>query len=129
MAGPVLIDTSCWVEALRSNGDLETRARVQSLLLSGRARICAFVRLELRNGIGGPQQTRWLRELEGTVEEVPTDEAVWEEARQLAARSRAAGLSLPASDLLIAACACVHGLELFHRDGHFDRLSQLLAGS
>lgn len=37
------------------------------------------------------------------------------------------GLTLPASNLLIAACAKVHDLDLFHRDAHFDSLVPLLA--
>jgi predicted nucleic acid-binding protein len=122
MALLLLIDTSAWVEAMRRRGDEATRREVYAALRSGRARFCDLVRLELWNGIGGDAERKWLMELEQSVETVPTDEAVWAEARRLAQETRRQGLTVPATDLLIAACARVHGLEILHRDGHFDRL-------
>jgi predicted nucleic acid-binding protein len=123
MARPLLIDTSAWVEAMRRRGDEAVRNEVHAALRAGRARFCDFVRLELWNGIGGDAERKWLLELEQSVETVPTDERVWAEARRLAQEARRQGLSLPGSDLLIAACARVHSLEILHRDGHFDRLA------
>jgi predicted nucleic acid-binding protein len=126
MAKPVLIDTSAWVEAMRRTGDADTRSQVQAILRSGRARFCDFVRLELWNGVGGDAERKWLAELEQSVEMVSTDAEVWSEARRLAQETRRQALTLPASDLLIAACSRVHGLEILHRDGHFDRLASIL---
>lgn len=125
MARPLLIDTSAWVEAMRRRGDEALRNEVHAALRTGRARFCDFVRLELWNGIGGDAERKWLVELEQSVEMVPTDDRVWAEARKLAQTTRRQGLSLPASDLLIAACSRVHGLEILHRDGHFDRLAAI----
>lgn len=126
MARPLLIDTSAWVEAMRLQGDADTRKEVYAALRTGRARFCDLVRLELWNGIGGDRERKWLVELEQNVETVPTDDGVWTEARRLARETRRQGLSLPATDLLIAAAARVHNLELLHRDGHFDRLAELI---
>jgi predicted nucleic acid-binding protein len=126
MAGPLLIDTSAWIEAMRRRGDEATRGEVHAALRTGRARFCDFVRLELWNGIGGDAERKWLLELEQSVETVPTNDSVWAEARRLAQEARRQGLSLPGSDLLIAACSRVHGLEILHRDGLFDRLAALV---
>lgn len=125
MARGVLIDTSAWIEAMRPKGEELLRQRVQSVVREGRARFCDLVRLELWNGIGGDAERRWLTSLEELVETVPTDARVWGEARRLAEQTRRAGLTLPATDLLIAACARAHDLELLHRDGHFDRLAAM----
>lgn len=126
MDRPLLIDTSAWVEAMRLQGDKTIRDEVNAALRAGRARFCDIVRLELWNGIGGDKERKWLMEMELTVETVPTDDAVWTEATRLARETRRQGLSLPATDLLVAACSRVHGLEILHRDGHFDRLALLL---
>src|SRR5262245_33037690 len=126
MARPLLIDTSAWVEAMRVKGDEATRNEVFAALRSGRARFCDLVRLELWNGIGGDRERRWLVELEQNVDTVATDDTVWTEARRLAREARRGGLSLPATDLLIAACSRVHNLEILHRDAHFDRLASLI---
>lgn len=129
MARPLLIDTSAWVEAMRQRGDEAIRSQVHAALRSGRARFCDLVRLELWNGIGGDAERKWLTELEQSLETVPTDDRVWTEARRLAQESRRQGLSLPATDLLIAACSRVHGLDILHRDGHFDRLATTIPHS
>lgn len=122
---PVLIDTSAWIEAMRRKGDEATRNEVHAVLRSARARLCDVVRLELWNGIGGDAERKWLAAVEQSVETVPTDERVWSEARRLAREARRQGLSIPATDLLIAACSRVHGLDILHRDAHFDRLAAI----
>jgi predicted nucleic acid-binding protein len=126
MARPLLIDTSAWVEAMRRQGDETTRSEVYAALRSGRARFCDMVRLELWNGIGDDRERKWLGELEQAVETVPTNDFVWTEASKLAREARRQGLTLPSTDLLIAACSRVHGLDILHRDGHFDRLASQL---
>ncbi len=115
-ADVTVIDTSCWIEAMRESGDNAIRQRVAELLESGRARFTDIVRLELWNGLGRAEQHRFLRELEDLVETVPTTPAVWSEARALAERSRRSGVTVPATDLLVFAAARVHGLALLHRD-------------
>jgi len=127
MAQPILIDTSAWVQAMRRHGDETTRKEVHAALRTGRARFCDIVRLELWAGIGGDAERKWLFEIEQSVESVVTDERVWAEARRLAQEARRTGLTLPAADLLVASCARVHGLEMLHRDAHFDRLASIPA--
>lgn len=125
MRRPVLIDSSAWIEAMRTKGDEVLRASVAEAVREGHARFCDLVRLELWNGIGGDAERRWLEELEREVETVPTDAETWDEARNLAVETRRHGLTIPATDLLIAACARVHRLGILHRDNHFDRLEAL----
>ena len=48
------------------------------------------------------------------------DEAVWDRAADLARATRSRGITVPCSDLLVAACALSHGVELDHCDSHFD---------
>jgi len=53
----------------------------------------------------------------------PIDAEVWAGAYQLAQRARSAGVSVPATDILIAACASRHGAELETADSDFERLT------
>ena len=121
----VLVDTSAWIEAIRERGDRATRARVEELVLAGQARLCDFVLLELWNGARSHEDEETLRRIEADVERVETTAATWVRARRLAREARAAGLTTPAADLLVFACAAEHGLELLHRDAHLDRLARL----
>ena len=125
MADRVLVDTSAWIETLRRNGDADIRASVRAATREGRAVLCDLVLLELWNGAQGADEQRILRELELTVEKVPTSPAVWEAASDLARNCRRAGVSAPATDILIAACAEHHRLEILHRDAHFDHIARV----
>lgn len=120
-----LIDTSSWIDALRRDGDPAVRARVQALMQSGEAAWCDFVRLELWNGLRGVAERKQMEALEADVTLLPTTEAVWSRARELARRARAAGLTVPGADLLIAACAWEHGVAMEHDDAHLTALAAL----
>lgn len=120
-----LIDTSSWVEQLRSTGQPAVRERVEHLLQSGRAAWCGMVRLELWAGVGGDRERQTLQAYENHIPELGITDEVWEEACELASRCRKAGKSAPASDILIAACARHHRVPVETADAHFDFLMKL----
>ena len=124
MPSRVLVDTSAWIDALRGDGDREIRDAVKELTADGEAVLCDIVRLELWNGTSGVAEARMLRDLERELECVPTTAAVWAAARDLARACRARGVTVPATDLLVAACADAHGLGLLHHDAHFDLIAR-----
>lgn len=66
-----------------------------------------------------------MREYEAVIPELPIDEGVWEAACALASRSRHAGTTIPAVDILVFACARHHGVEIDHADAHFEMLTAL----
>lgn len=83
-----------------------------------------MVRLELWNGARHGGDQRLLREIEEQLQTVPTTPEVWALARELARLARGKGITVPAADLLIAACAEHHGLRLIHNDSHFAELEK-----
>lgn len=121
----ILIDSSSWIHFLRPNGDQSVRARVAVALSTGDACWCPMVRLELWNGAAGDRDRSILRNFESVLPELPLDEDVWSAAHELARRARSAGVSVPATDILIAACARAHGAELEASDADFERLSEI----
>jgi len=114
-----LVDTSAWVEYLRS-GHGEIAEKVESLVLSDDAAWCDMVLLELRNGARGQEEKSKLAELSAAAPRLETTSEVWELAHRLAVRSRDKGKTVPPADVLIAACATYYKVELEHQDGHFD---------
>lgn len=120
-----LIDTSSWVEALRPKGRVEVRERVEALLSEGQASWCDAVRLELWNGRGNEREARMLRQLEASLESFPIDAPVWNLAISTARAARARGITVPAIDLLIFACARINDLDIESADGHFELLEAL----
>lgn len=121
----VLVDTSFWIHLLRPSGDTTVRARVEHVLSDGRACWCPIVRLELWNGAGGNREKKVLRDFERVLPELAIDDKVWDAAYDLARKARGAGRTVPASDLLIAACATRHGATIETADADFDGLADL----
>jgi hypothetical protein len=119
-----LVDTSSWVEYLRDR-ESEAGDVVEVLVLSGEAAWCDITLVELWHGVRGAKEKRELAEMEDEVERVPVDAPVWRLASKLALRCREKGLTVPISDIVTAACAVTHGLELEHCDKHFDDILPL----
>jgi predicted nucleic acid-binding protein len=117
-----LIDTSCWVHQLRKNGNAEIRQKVESLLRAGKAGWCAPVRLELWAGVGRDPEADVLRHYASVLPDFPVEPEVWNLADTLAIRGRRRGKSAPSMDILIAACARHHRVEVEADDEHFDWL-------
>ena len=124
----LLIDTSAWIHLLRPSGDAAVRARVERALQQGEACWCPVVRLELWNGAGGEREKKVLRDFERLLPELAIDNEVWLAAYELARRARAGGLSVPATDILIAACAKHHNAEIEHSNSDFTQLADLNSG-
>ncbi len=101
----VLIDSSIWVHYSSAAATLPSKNRARDLIEAGQAAWCAFVRLELWNGVGSDADRRMLREHEIWLPDLPIAGPVWQDACELASRCRRVGKSAPANDVLIAACA------------------------
>lgn len=128
MPTPVLVDTSAWIEALRPDGDEIVRRKVHAALDEGTAVFCDLVLLELWNGARGDREASYLRKLQRELDTLPTTAEVWARSQELARQYRREGVTVPASDLLITACATQHGVGLLHRDGHFDQIEDATHG-
>ena len=121
----ILVDTSSWIEALRSKGDTFVRERVRKLITDGNAAWCDLVAVELWNGAQGSYEKKKLAELEEEITCLPTSDEVWKIARKLAQECREAGKTVPAADLVILSCALFHGTGIEHCDSHFDLILRI----
>jgi len=119
-----LIDTSAWVHALRPDGDFQVAARVRNALEQGKAAWCPLVQLELWNGARGDHEKSVLRELCEVLPELAIDDEVWHAAYLLAEDTRTRGVTVPATDIVVVACARRHGVPLVHADAHFDMIRE-----
>lgn len=121
----VLVDTSSWVEALRSRGDEAVRERVFKLMTEARAAVCDLVLVELWNGARGAYEKRKLSELEKEITCLETTREVWNTARALARKCRQAGETVPTADLIISACAVTYRAGIEHCDAHIDTILKI----
>jgi predicted nucleic acid-binding protein len=125
--GGVLIDTSAWIEALRRDGDASVRERVRAVVTDDAAVLCDMVVLELWNGARGQHEAEVLGQLVRDIRCLPTTEEAWRTASSMARNCRQEGVTVPATDLLVAACAQTHGASLLHCDSHFDLIARAVS--
>ena len=79
-----------------------------------------MVQLELWNGARGDHEKKVLRDFSHALPELPINDEVWRTSYDLARRARARGVTVPATDVVIAACARRHGASIETADKGFS---------
>ena len=118
----ILIDTSSWIEALRTSGAAEIRERIREIMIDGLAAWSDMIAVELWNGARGSYEKKKLSELEKEITCLPATKEAWALARKLARTCRESGKTVPAADLIITACALSHKVKIEHCDSHIDNI-------
>lgn len=86
---------------------------------------CGMVRLEVIRGIALPKARTHMESFFDVMQNVPTDNKLWEEACELGWKVTRNGNNMPAQDIIIAACALRVGAAVLTHDGHFDHIPGL----
>ena len=119
-----LVDTSAWLYALRKEFNSVIRERLDQLLKENRVITAGIIKLEILGGTKSEKEFQRLKMRLDALEECKTDTQLWEKAYDLAFQLRKKGVTIPYTDILIAATALSHEATLLHVDAHFDRAAQ-----
>ena len=87
-----------------------------------------MIAVELWNGARGEKEKRALEELEEAVVSYPLNAMAWATAKDLARKCRQGSVTVPTVDVVAAGCAFRHGLEMKHRDAHFEEMKRVWTG-
>lgn len=117
-----LADTSAWVSYLRNGREHPWGAELDALLSRGELLICGPVFAELLASTAERDREQLAESLRG-LEWAELDRPAWARAGILAARLRAAGETVPLTDVFIAAAALAAGAELLTADSDFERIA------
>ena len=121
----VLVDSSIWIEAGRSRGDLFTKVALQSLLEENEACWCGPVRLEVLGGSRAQERPKLLYFF-SIVPYLVVGDDIWDKAKSMAWRLRDKGVNPPWNDVLIATIAQEKMCRVFARDKHFEQMAEVL---
>lgn len=121
MSSTVLIDSSVWVDVSRG-GDESLKQEVAKLLGAGLGAMTWPIWVELYQGARGKREEKALNDWREVCLWLEFDEACWTEAAVMARNCLRAGVNVPFGDVLIAACAKRHGVELLERGRHFTMI-------
>jgi predicted nucleic acid-binding protein len=120
-----LVDTSVWVEFLRGE-KTAIKKRLDNLLDENRASITGIILAELLTGINDEKEQRFLEECFLGLPFLETTREIFARAGKMGAVLRKKGLTMPISDLLIAALAKTHAMTVLTLDSHFQTLARPL---
>jgi len=115
-----LVDTGVVIAYLRS-GDPALLGLFQSLP----GPVCGTTRAEVLHGTRNPADRGRLGTVLDAFVQVPTPESVWDAVGDLVAALRAAGVTVPFNDAVIAAVAVAAGVGLWTRDAHFRLIQRV----
>ncbi len=120
-----LVDTSVWVEFLR--GEKSTiKKRLENLLDENRALVTGIILAELLTGIAKEKEQHFLEECFLGLPFLETTREIFATTGKMGAALRKKGITMPLSDLVIAALAKAHGLAVLTLDNHFLTLARPL---
>jgi hypothetical protein len=116
------VDTSVWIlyfrEAGSRYGDL-----IDELIDENRVHINGVVLAELLTGATSPAELDRLSSALAGLKFVPGDRAAFHSAGRSGFTLKRKGISVPLSDVIIAADCIDHGLVLIESDRHFARIA------
>lgn len=124
MEPPTLVDSNIYIDLLRQNLDpaKELTRRISDTELA----TCGMVRVEVLRGIKLPKARTRMEEFFNVLQNIPTDNSLWEETAALAWELDRAGRILPAPDVLIACSARRIGAVVLTHDTHFRKIPGLI---
>lgn len=113
----VMVDTSVWIDYFRGQRGAKTDL-LDSLLEADRVVLCGVVEMELLRGVRAHERKR-LRDLLTALPYVDTGRLEFTAAGERLCRLREDGVTIPATDALIAAVCKANNLDLLTTDAHF----------
>ena len=121
----ILVDSSCWIEFYRADGDAAIQAAVSEALEADQAATCDLVRVEILAFIKHQKEYDLVAGDFAALHHLATRDVDVRRAIAIGRRLRATGKTIPSTDLIIAATALGHGARLLHADRHYDLIEEL----
>jgi predicted nucleic acid-binding protein len=118
-----LVDTSAWILALRKDFSPEVKERIDHLLKENAIITTGMVKLEILGSTKTENEFQRLKRRLDALDSVELDTSLWEKSYDLAFKLRRKGITVPYTDILIAACALKTESTVVHADAHFDLMA------
>lgn len=120
----VVADTSVWIPFFNHPGSVEKR-ELDALIDADRLVLVGVVLAELIQGCRTASEAETTASRLTGLRFVETTFSTWRRAGEVSFALRRKGLTLPLSDLVVAALALEHHLEVYTLDPHFEQVPDL----
>jgi len=119
----ILADSSALIEFYRPNGQPAVQAAVTAAIAEDRLATNGVIQVEVVGFATNKEQRRRLSTDFSAFHWLSLDAEVFALATRLAFDLRRGGLTIPATDLIVAASAISASAELLHVDNHFSLIA------
>lgn len=116
----LLVDSNVFIRLIKARLD-PGRELLERFDLEDLA-TCGMVRLEVLRGIATPKARQALEGFFNVMQNIQTDNHLWESACKIGWEVTRAGFNVPAQDIIIAACAIRADAAVLTYDKHFDQI-------
>jgi len=123
-ASLILVDSSVWIDYYHPRGASKLKHFVKTALQQGTVATMGLIAVEVLQGASVPLVFANLQEDFLGLHWLELTQSTWLEAAQLAVRLRQSGLSIPTTDVIIAATALHYECRLWHHDRDFALLAR-----
>lgn len=120
----ILVDSSALIEYYRPTGDASVRGVIANLIASDQVAYNGVIQVEILGHAAGKTELMMLTSDFEAFHRVKVGDTVFRRACELGFELRRNGLTVPTTDLVIAASALEAGVEIYHLDGHFQRIAE-----
>ena len=119
----ILVDSSAFIEYYRPGGDLEASSAVAEAISEDRVAVNGLIQVEIVSYASSDAARNRLISDFKAFHWLDLNRADFALASDLGSQLRQGGVTIPATDLIIAASALNSDATLYHRDRHFDLIS------
>ena len=121
----VIVDTSAWIPFFNRPESTEKQV-IEELIDQGDAAIVGVVLAELLQGCRSREEREELQEALLALPYLGVSQATWIAAGEISAGLLRKGITLPLTDLVIAAAAIEHHCSVYSLDAHFQKIPSLI---
>ena len=120
----IIVDTCVWNEFFREP-ESEFTFHLKGLLRERKVIMVGMVMAEILQGVKAPKEANLVEQSLAKLRYLEITRDIWVTAGEISASLRGTGITVPLSDLIIAAIALSGNHEIFTIDPHFNKIDKL----
>ncbi len=119
-----LIDSSAWIEYYRKEGNKEYKNWISRAIQNNTAAVNGVIQVEILVFTKTQPEYDFISSDFSALHNLRLDKHVFKKASEIGFDLRRKGITIPGTDLIIAACALVSNVELIHFDSHYKYIAE-----
>jgi predicted nucleic acid-binding protein len=120
----IIVDTCVWIEFFREP-ESEFTIHLKGLLRERKVIMVGMVMAEILQGVKAPNEADLVEQSLAKLRYLEITRDIWVTAGEISASLWSTGITIPLSDLIIAAIALSGNHEIFTIDPHFNKIDGL----